>query len=180
MSLDLYVALNRNDLPSAEKWASAVRSHGLSVDLDTALNPATAVGYWPCPDSRSGFEYSVSSLDQTELKNLGVSSKNRERIRLYDSMAVLSYRTEADLSVAQSAAAVLAKICSGLLVEGESAAVMTPDQAIAWAKGDYEPPLENGPPSFLPKPRTSGITWAKLGLLVLLASYWLYKWATGH
>lgn len=175
MSLDLYVVLNRKDLPPAEKWASTVRSHGFSVDLDTALNPATSAGYWPCPDSTSGFEYSVGPLDQTELKSLGVSSKNRERIRVYDSIAVLSYRTETDLSVAQSASAILAKICSGLLIEGESGAVMTPDQAIAWAKGDYEPPLEEGPPAFLPKPRTPGITWAKLGLLVLLASFWLYK-----
>lgn len=180
MSLDLYVVLNRKDLPSAETWASTLRSEGFSVNLDTSPSPATSAGYWPCPGSASGFEYSLGPLDQAEIKNLGVSSRRRQRLRHYDSIAVLSCRTETDLAVAQSAAAVLASISDGLLIEGESAAVMTPDQALAWARGSYEPPLEKGRPAFLPKPRTSGATWARLGLLALLVSYWLYRWATGH
>ena len=98
MSQDLYVALNRNDLPSAQGWASTVRSLDLSVDLDTTLSPATAAGYWPCPDAGSGFEYSVGPLDPAELKNLGVSSRHQKRVGSYDSIAVLSYKTDADFS----------------------------------------------------------------------------------
>ena len=64
------------------------------------------------------------------------------------------------------------------MIEGESAAVLTADQAVAWAKGRYEPPRERGRPAFLPKPKTSAYTWARLGVLVLLVGYWLYRWAS--
>lgn len=81
--------------------------------------------------------------------------------------------------MAQCASAVLAKRCNGLVIEGESAALMTTDQAMAWAQGRFEPPPEKGPPAFLPKRRVSAMTWARLGLLVLIASFWLIRWATG-
>lgn len=178
MSLNLYVVLNRKDIPSAEQWAATLLRLSFPIELDTSLNPATSTGYWPCPDSTKGFEFSVGPLDQEEPANLGVSPKNWEHIRPYDSVAVLSYENEGDLAVVKAASATLAKIGNGLLIEGESGALMTPDQAIAWARGQYEPPPENRPPLVLPKQRTSRITWAKLGLLAFIVGYWLYRWLT--
>lgn len=179
MSLDLYVALNRRDLPTAEDWAATARSHGLTLNLDTSLSPNTSVGYWPCPDAHAGFEYSIGPLDQAEADHLGLSAGNRKRLRPFDSLAVLSCRSDKDFAVAQCASAVIAKRCNGLVIDGESAAVMTPDQAIDWVQGRYEPPPDKRRPAFLPKRQVSAMTWARLGLLVLIASFWLIRWATG-
>ncbi|WP_230969759.1 hypothetical protein [Nitrogeniibacter aestuarii] len=178
MSLDFYVALNRKDIPSTDQWASALRDHGFTVLLDPSLDPSTSSGFWPCPDSNQGFEYSVAPLTREELSNLGLSSKNEERLRHFDSLAVLSYKTEADLAVTQPASAVLSNICGGVLIEGESGAFIPADQALDWARGGYEPASETKMQPLLAKRRISSVTLIKLALFICIAGYWLYRWAT--
>lgn len=178
MSLDLYVALNRKDIPSTDQWASALRDHGFTVLLDPSLDPSTFSGFWPCPNSNQGFEYSVAPLTRAELSCLRLSSKDEERLRHFDSLAVLSYKTEADLAVTQPASAVLSNICGGALIDGESGAFIPSDQALDWARGGNEPASETQTQPLLAKRRISSVTWGKLALLLCITGYWLYRWAT--
>lgn len=178
MSLDFYVALNRKDIPSTDQWASALRDHGFTVLLDLSLDPSTSSGFWSCPDSNQGFEYSVAPLTREELSNLGLSSTNEERLRHFDSLAVLRYKTEADLAVAKPASAVLSNICGGVLIDGESGAFIPSDQALAWARGGYEPASETITQPLLAKRRISSVTWGKFALVVCITGYWICRWAT--
>ncbi len=180
MSVDFYVATNRRDLPSAAAWASTLRELGFGVALDTTLDPAHAEGYWPCPDARQGFEYAVGPMGREDLTQLGLSPPQARQVATFDTLVTLSLRREADMAAAQGAAAVLARLSKGLLLEGESGALMTADQAVAWAQGRYNPPTSASARLVLARPRTSTMTWVRLGVLALILCFWLVRWMTGR
>jgi hypothetical protein len=179
MSLDIFVIATTAALPSAGEWAEAIKREGLNIDLDQSFDTQESSGFRPCPGSDRGFEYSVGPLSDADIKDFDFSPEQKERVKTLDLIVGFHYKTDADFEVVRGASAVLAKLTQGMVVETESGAVMTPMQALAWARGEFEP--ESSSPNYsLPQEHDwSLITIAKFVVLILIVGYWLFRWATG-
>lgn len=173
MSLDIFVLAKASSFPSAQKWADAIRREGFDIKLDRGFDTRVSSGFRPCPTSDRGFEYSFGPLSGSDIEAFDISS---EVVKTFDSIAGLHYKTEADLEISRAASAVLAKLSDGLVIEGESGAVMNPDQALGWARGEFEPASTSAK---VPRQGLSHVTIAKLSLSVLFVCYLLFKWIKG-
>lgn len=144
MSLDLFVAANAKQIPSSQTLATAVREDGFTVAVAPNFDPSKSCGFVPCPDSTSGFEYTVGPLTAAELTNIGISPEHHQQFVAYDSLVGFHFKTEGDLEVVQAVSSVLARITGGQIIDGESGAIVLPERALAWARGEFEPVLPIG------------------------------------
>jgi hypothetical protein len=118
----------------------------------------------------------------SDLQNLNLSLQEEKQISGFDSIVGLHYRTESDIEVVNAASSVLAKITGGVVIEAESGVIMNSADALAWARGEYEPIISTTPSpasTQIQHRRLSSLTIAKLVSLVLIAAYWIYLWAKG-
>lgn len=139
MSLDLFVAANSKQIPSSQTLAAAVREAGFTVSVTPNFNTSKSCGFVPCSDSTSGFEYTVGPLTAVELTNIGISPEYHQQLVAYDSLVGFHFKTEGDLEVVQAVSSVLARITGGRIIDGESGAIVLPERALAWARGEFEP-----------------------------------------
>jgi hypothetical protein len=65
MSMELYLFLNRADLPSPEVWQQRITQSGFRLQLDTDFDPVTFTGFLPCmlEGQQLGFEYYFVAKD---------------------------------------------------------------------------------------------------------------------
>lgn len=141
MSLDLFVAVNAKQIPSSQTLATAVREEGFTVNVAPNFDTSKSCGFVPCPDSTSGFEYTVGPLTAAELTNIGISPEHQQQLAAYDSLIGFHFKTEGDLEVVQTVSSVFARITGGRIIDAESGAIVLPEQALAWARGEFEPEL---------------------------------------
>lgn len=167
MSIDIFIAFRSERIPTARAWADRVLSEGFDVRIDQGFDPKSFSGYVPCRGG-AGFEYSVAPIE-SELPALGLSTGDTQRLSGMDTMACLSYRTENDLAVAQPAAAAFALVTDGVVMDGESGSMLTPAEALEWARGDYALSSVSPSPSPAVAPRAAQWTAFRIGKLVLLA-----------
>lgn len=179
MSLDILVIANAAALPSARVWAEAVRREGFNIELDQGFDTQESSGFRPCPGSDRGFEYSIGPLSDSDIADFDFSPRQKNQAKTFDSIVGLHYKTEADFEVVRGASAVLAKLTGGMVVEAESGSVMTSMQALAWARGEFEPEPSGSSHPIPQKHGWSIITIAKLVLVILIAGYGLFRWTKG-
>ena len=144
MSIDIYIALARDRLPTAEAWSTRIATEGFDVEMDRGFDPRLFSGYLPCPDENQGFEYSIEEIS-SELPALNLSPGQAHLLSGRDTLVGLSVGNESDLRAAQAASASLALIADGVVIDGESGVVMTASEARVWALAGHIPAQPSSP-----------------------------------
>ena len=132
------VFLDRERLPAGTDWSRVLREGGFETQLDPAFEPRTHSGYLPCPDERTGFEYYLEPFDSPtpEIGAEGAKVIGKRN-------AVVSFRFSGrppDREAAASAAATLAAMSDGILLDSELGHFIAGTEALAWARNErYEP-----------------------------------------
>jgi hypothetical protein len=177
MSLSISIATRRERLPSAQAWAKRLSDEGFEKRLEWDFDTRSSQGYVPSPDENAGFEYSIGDLD-AELERLELPRGHLKYLAELDSLVDLTFAREADLLVSQSAAAALAEMTDGVVIDREAGVVIPPSETRSWARGELVSPqhLEVRPKS--PHP-VSILSWLRLAVALLLVASVLYKWL-GH
>ena len=124
MSLEVYVFLDHEMLPTANQWASAVGEEGFDLDLDHKFDTKAHTGFLPCPDSNSGFEYYFEPLSEGMIDELNPPPEERSRLESKNSIVSFVYKTEEDLMAVFAASYTLAKISNGILLDAEAGAIV--------------------------------------------------------
>src|SRR5689334_18949095 len=131
MSVENIVICNRARLPDPAQWQRAIDAAGFTVRIDLAFDPLTFSGRLLCRDGSvsCGFEYFCDNLDQEWLQDLQIDLPSG-----YDCVVCLATRASYEDAIASCvAAAVLATITNGVLLEGGEPPMITSAKASAWA-----------------------------------------------
>ncbi len=166
MSIDIFIALERDRLPTAEAWVDRIASEGFDVEMDRDFDPHSFSGYLPCPDESQGFEYSIGEI-ASELPALNPSPNQAHLLSGQDALVCLSSRSESDLLAAQAASASLALITDGFVIDGESGVVMTASEARAWALGDCIPARPSSP-TMAPRPNSQWTVFRMVQVIIFV------------
>lgn len=181
MSLEVYVFLDRELLPTARQWASAIRNEGFDVDLDSDFDTNSHTGFLQCPDSKSGFEYIFEPLTKSTIDELNLTPEERSRLDSKNSIVSFGYKTEEDLSVVLAASFALKKISNGILFDAETGAIVETQNALDWAKGEYFPTPDDSHPNSKSAHKKRMLrdvhwsTWLKAFVLLASSIYFILK-----
>lgn len=145
MSLEVYVFLDRDLLPTASEWASAIRGAGFDVDMYADFDTKTHSGFLPCPDSHTGFEYYFEALTESMISDLNPSPAERSRLEFKNSIVSFVFKTDTDLKVVKAASYVLANISNGIIFDAEAGAIVETENILNWVNGAYSPAPWNSP-----------------------------------
>lgn len=128
------VALNRDCLPSTERWSREVERICPDLIVDTTIDLRSHQGWVQFRLGRKmvGFEYMLTAMSQDEF-----SSAVNARIEGYECLAGLTLRGgHAGLISAVAAAAALARLTGGIVVEVDGDSLVDSAEAEAWAIGE--------------------------------------------
>lgn len=138
MPISFHVFVRRERIPTAAAWAQAIRDYGFATQLDSSFDPLSFSGYLPCPDERTGFELYLDYFSKASIE-LGDTAVTV----VGDRDTLITFRLsgrETDVAAATAAAATLAAMSDGILLDDELGHFIESDAAIAWARDeDYRP-----------------------------------------
>ncbi len=112
MSIDLGVYLERSKLPTFSEWSQGISDAGFPLHFPGTVNLAKHSGYLPAVfrDEESGFEFSLSTLDDDEECPDDIQSE----LPAVDAVAWFRFTETNELLAATAAAAVLAHLSNGV------------------------------------------------------------------
>lgn len=154
MSFDLSVHFSTERLPSPQQWQTAIAERGFPLKIDTDLDIVTLKGFLPCEyqDKAGGFESLYSILSPDDLRYLEIPET-------FPSQVLLSaHSPKEEFLSAVIAAAVLAEMTGGLLMDPQEGKTHEGAEAIAWAR-ELERTYEN--PAAAPRAGSPGLKPAK-------------------
>jgi hypothetical protein len=127
VSVDLFVVLNSGRLPNVESWQAELGRLSAPVELDRTVDPASHTGFWPIhiDGTASGFEFLTGSVSDC----LGDLAPNQIDGR----DLVAQFTTHSDMSELRGsmlAAAGLASLTNGLIVDGETGELTTIEELL--------------------------------------------------
>jgi hypothetical protein len=128
MSVENIVIFNRARMPSAAQWQQALAAAGFSLRIQATFDPLAFSGHLACSDGavKCGFEYFCDDLDQDWLQDLNI-----ELPPAWDCVVCLATRSSYDDAAAScAAAAVLASITGGAVLEGGEAPLIVAGKAV--------------------------------------------------
>lgn len=130
MSIDVLVHLSEGRMPTPQEWQSAITATGFPVSMDTDFDVKEFKGFLPCTykELPAGFEYYYSKVEPHDLREIGVPES------LPIQIALVTHSNFAELATSTIAAAVLANITDGLLVDTEEGKTYNGNEALTWAK----------------------------------------------
>jgi hypothetical protein len=122
MSVDIFVFMREQDLPSTRRWQAALDRLEVGIHLDATPEPTTHSGYWPVTASAqaSGFEYLAGPIADAFGSQPPVEVQDRDFV-----VDLITHSDMQELRCAMFAACALAPECNGVIVDGESGTVMT-------------------------------------------------------
>jgi hypothetical protein len=117
VSVDQFVFLRQEDLPSTSKWQVALDQLGIDLQLDPTVEPSLHAGFWPARlgGEHAGFEYYSGSIPDA----FGAAPPDGLNGRDY----VVNLVTHSDLHelrCAMYAASALASLCDGVCLDEET------------------------------------------------------------
>jgi hypothetical protein len=131
MSFDLSVHLATERMPSPQQWQAAITKHGFPLKISRDFDVVALSGSLPCEyqGQPCGFEYYYSILSQEGLQKLGISESFPCQI-LFSTSA----RPKEDFLSEIIAAAVLAEMTGGLLVDPQAGSTIEGAKAVEWCR----------------------------------------------
>lgn len=133
MSTELYVFLNRSEMPSPAAWQEAINTCKLDLEIDQDFDVYTFTGFLPCivgPRS-TGFEYYFSPKEEIAASDTYLAPLSK----MFDS--VVTFRWAGDIlerAAVMSAAGALSSSRSSLLYFAEDDSVVPGSQASGYAR----------------------------------------------
>ncbi len=136
MSFDLDVFLERSKLPAFDEWAEAIRKEGFPLAFPEPVDLTKHTGFLPAVlgDEESGFEFFVSDLDELD----GLPEEARALVPAADAVASFSCHEMQECLAAAVAAAVLARLTSGLFLDPQGSGFFQGQEAIAHARAELD------------------------------------------
>lgn len=130
MSIDILVHFAEGRMPSPQEWQSAITSAGFPVAIDTDFDVKELRGFLPCSykELATGFEYYYAEVELKACRELAVPES------LPIQVALVTHSNFGELATSTIAAAILANITDGLLVDTEEGKTYRGSEALAWAK----------------------------------------------
>ncbi len=130
MSFDLSVHFPTGRMPSPERWQAAIAEREFPLKIDTEFDVAALSGWLPCEyqGKPGGFEYLYSLLGADELRELEIPESFPCQIMFS------THSAKEEFLSAAVAAAVLAEMTGGLLVDPQEGRIYESTEAIGWAK----------------------------------------------
>lgn len=132
MSVGSSVFLKRSMVPTAARWAAAIREAGLLLKLDEHFDLATFEGFLPCEYDgvTAGFEYTFHAADLAPL-----SKDDREQVGDRDMEIVFATKSRMrDLACAIAAGGVLAHLADGVHFDHEAGVLSRGPEALESAR----------------------------------------------
>ncbi|WP_395741422.1 hypothetical protein [Prosthecobacter sp.] len=131
MSFDLSVHLPKERLPTPAKWQAAISAKGFPLKLAADFDLTTLHGWLPCEyqGKPGGFECHHSIRSQEELQEMEIPESFPCEI-LFSTRA----RVKEEFLSEMIAAAVLAEMTGGVLVEPQSDGRFEGKKAVEWAR----------------------------------------------
>lgn len=122
MSVENNVFMIRANMPTPEEWASAIRSRGFEMELDSDFDVEEFEGFLPCKykGEEAGFEYWSEPTCLEELVEEGLLNEDEKSV-LGESDFLVTLATHSDfrdLITSMIASAVLVELSGGYLAEG--------------------------------------------------------------
>lgn len=173
MPINFHVFAHRDRVPPATQWAQEIRRRGFTAQLSSDFDPRSCNGYVPCPDDRTGFELYLEPFSRSSIE---VSAAALPVVGDRDTL--LTFRSsgrDTDLEAAKAAAASLAAMTDGVVLDEESGHFIDATAAIAWAHGQkYRPVAVRRLRASRRRSRFRWSTAFRLALLLALAAAVLY------
>jgi hypothetical protein len=135
--MEVYVFLNKSDLPAVEDWQRSIQNADFPIDLHAAFNPTKDSGFVPSKlrGKETGFEYLCSPAE--EVASAYPDLKGADR--LFDSVAIFSWGARMDeCAVALVAASTLAASTSGIMFDPQEGRQYDGHGALKVARETYE------------------------------------------
>jgi hypothetical protein len=122
MSVDLFVQLPAERMPTPQQWQDAITSHGFTLKLDTDFQVESFSGYLPCDleGKPAGFEYFYELATTNGLPHIKIQLATHSDITEFFGSAI--------------AAAVLTEISGGTLEDPQEGSFFKGAEAIAWVR----------------------------------------------
>ncbi len=133
MSMEIYVFLNKSDMPSPPDWQQAIVESGFSLQLDMDFDQFTFTGFLPCNlDNRStGFEYYFSPKTDVAAPDTYLAPLTTA----FDSVVTFAWGGSTEELVAVlMASASLANLTPSLLHVPEEDSSLPQSQALPYAR----------------------------------------------
>jgi hypothetical protein len=132
VSVVMSVLLSRSTMPRPGEWATAIRSNGFDMDMDSDFDASCFTGFIPCKygGNEAGFEYLCEAASKSKLAD-------RLAARVGHRDTVVRFVTHSDLrelATSMIASAVLCSLTDGILWETEADPVVTAPNALEWAR----------------------------------------------
>ncbi|MCX6898147.1 MAG: hypothetical protein NT105_05535 [Verrucomicrobia bacterium] len=138
MSFDLTVHFPTERMPSPQQWQAAIADRAFPLKIDTDLDIVTSNGSLPCEyqGKSGGFECYYSVLGADELRDIGIPESAPCEIMFS------THSPREEFLSAVIAAAVLAEMTGGVLMDPQEGRTYEGAGAIAWAR-ELERTYEN-------------------------------------
>jgi hypothetical protein len=133
MSSELYVFLNKSEMPSPALWQEAIKASGFDLQLDLDFDQFTFTGFLPCvlDERSSGFEYYFSPKTDVAAPDTYLAPPTAA----FDSVvSFISGSGLEELSTVLIAASTLASTCHSLLHVPEDDSTITGIHALSYAR----------------------------------------------
>lgn len=133
MSAEIYVFLERANMPSPQQWQQTIAAAGFPLTLDTDFDPFTFTGFLPCQWSghAAGFEYYFHPRQQIAEEFTYLAP----RVTPFDSVVMLVWGGSLEeMACAVTAAAALAPTTPSLLYAPEDDSAVPGANAIGYAQ----------------------------------------------
>jgi hypothetical protein len=132
MSMELYVFLNKSDMPSPAQWQQLINQNGFDLSLDQDFDPFTSTGFRPCSlDERAtGFEYYFSPKSEVAAPDTYLAPLTER----FDSVVTFVWGGDFnELTAVLMASAALSHSCHSLIHIPEDDSSIPGEQAIGYA-----------------------------------------------
>ena len=166
-------------MPNPQQWQAAIAERAFPLKIDMDFDIVTLRGWLPCEyqGKPGGFEFYYSVLGADELRDTGIPEAAPCQIMFS------THAPKAEFLSAIIAAAVLAEMTGGMLMDSQEGRTYKGAEAIVWAKA-FEKTYENpaivpragkpGGPPCVPRPGLGklflgGVFFIVLGSIMLLS-----------
>ena len=131
MSVDVFVFLKRENLPSTAAWQQALDRLGIDIQLDASIEAASHSGYWPARlgGKPSGFEILVGQISDIFGRTAPPGVGERDIAADF-----VTHSDMVELQCSMFAAAALGIETDGLIFDEDTDGLMQPSELLEQAR----------------------------------------------
>jgi hypothetical protein len=135
VSVDQFVFLREENLPSTSTWQVALDQLGIDLQLDPTVEPSLHAGYWPARlgGEETGFEHFSGTIPDAFGAVLPDGLNGRDYV-----VNLVTRSDVRELRCAMYAASALASVCDGLCLDEETGRLISASAVLQEARSISE------------------------------------------